>query len=424
MQQNCHRVTTLESGLRVITLEMPSMDSVSLGIWIGTGGRYEEERLNGISHFLEHLLFKGTARRSARQISEAIESVGGSLNGFTGEEYTCYMAKVLHRDLPRAADVLFDMYREASLRPEDIEKERTVIREEINMYMDMPQHHVTDLFNEVLWPGQPLGRPLVGTAESVGAITREELDGYRARYYIPQNTVFSAAGNVGHEEMVGIVRRLAPRVRARRAPLCSPAADAQHRPSLLLRTKKTEQTHLCVGVRGYRREHPDRYAIHLLSLALGENMSSRLFQRVREQHGLAYAISSSVIRYMDTGAFSVHAGVESGKFLKALSLILKELGKVRDGGLRRGELERAKEYWIGQFCMELEKTTQNMLGIGESLLCTGEVLTKEEILANITQVTLDDVRRVAADIFRDRKLNMAVIGPHADERAVRDALHL
>jgi len=424
MQEQRHRVTTLDSGLRVITLEMPAMNSVSLGIWVGAGGRHEERRLNGISHFLEHLLFKGTARRSARQISEAIESVGGTLNGFTGEECTCYMAKVLHRDLGRATDVLFDMYRHAALRPEDIEKERTVIREEINMYVDIPQHHVMDLFNEVLWPGQPLGRPLVGTVGTVGAITREAMGNYRARYYVPKNTVVSAAGRVAHDELIGIVSRLEPRARARRTPPFSPAMDAQRRPVLLLHNKKTEQTHLCVGVRGYRREHPDRYAIHLLSLALGENMSSRLFQRVREKHGLAYAISSSVTRYADTGAFAVHAGVESGKFLKALSLILKELDKVRVEGLRRAELARAKEYWIGQFCMELEKTTQNMLGIGESLLLSGRVLTKEEILANITKVTLDDVQRVAGDIFLDRKLNMAVIGPHADEQAVRGALHL
>lgn len=424
MQENPPRITTLPSGLRVVTLEMPAMDSVSLGIWIGVGGRHEEERQNGISHFLEHLLFKGTARRSARQISEAIESVGGSLNGFTGEEYTCYMAKVLHRDLCRAADVLFDMYRAAALRPEDIEKERTVITEEIHMYLDMPQHHVADLFHEVLWPGQPLGRPLVGSAETVGALTREALDGYRSRRYVPSNTVLSAAGRVGHEELVGIARRLAPGGREkRRPPRFRPAAESQKSPALLLRSKRTEQTHLCVGVRGYRRQHPDRYAIQLLSIILGENMSSRLFQRVREKHGLAYAVSSSVTRYADTGAFTVQAGVENGKFLKALSLILKELRTARDEGLRRAELARAKEYWSGQFCMESEKTTHTMLGIGESLLCTGEVLTKEEILSNIARVGLEDLRRVAAEIFRDGRLNMAVIGPHDDDGAVREVLH-
>ena len=419
-----HRVTALPSGLRVVTLDMPAMESVSLGIWIGTGGRYESPRLNGVSHFLEHLLFKGTDRRSARRLSQEIESVGGSLNGFTGEEYTCYMAKVLHRHLRRAANVLFDMYLHASLKAEDVEKERTVIREEINMYLDMPAQHVTDLFNAVLWPGQPLGRPLVGTAETVGAFTPDDLRAYRARHYLPKNTVVAAAGKVAHEELVRIVERLAPGGPGRPAPRSAPAADRQRRPALLLCDKKTEQTHLCVGVRGYRREHPDRYALHLLSIALGENMSSRLFQSVRERHGLAYAIGSSVVRYRDTGAFSVHAGVENNKFLRALRLILRELASVRDEGLRPAELARAKEYWTGQFAMEFEKTTRNMLGIGEGLLLTGRVLTKEEILSNIARVGLDDVRRVAADIFRERRLNLAAIGPAVGGTAAHDALHL
>ena len=424
MQSPRHRVAKLPSGLRIITLEMPAMESVSLGIWVGAGGRYEKLRLNGVSHFLEHLLFKGTTRRSARQLSESIESVGGSLNGFTGEEYTCYTAKVLRRDLRRAADVLFDMYLHASLRPEDVERERTVIREEINMYLDIPQQHVSDLFNAVLWPGQPLGRPLVGTAKTVGALMPENLIDYRARHYVPGNTVVAAAGKVAHEDLVGIVERLSPRAGARPVPRFSLAAEVQRRPAFLLCDKKTEQTHLCVGVRGYRREHPDRYALHLLSIALGENMSSRLFQRVRERHGLAYAINSAVVRYRDTGAFSVYAGVENGKFLRALSLILKELAAVRDRGLRPIELARAKEYWIGQFSMELEKTDRNMVGIGEALLLTGRVLTKEEILSNIATVTVDDVQRVARDIFRDGRLNLAAIGPAGDTTAVRDALYL
>ena len=425
MQEQPHRITALPNGLRVLTLEMPAMDSVSLGLWIGAGGRHEEERQNGISHLLEHLLFKGTARRTARQISEAIESVGGSLNGFTSEEYTCYMAKVLHRDIRRGADVLFDMYLHAALKPEEIAREKAVIREEIHMYLDMPQHHVSDLYNEVLWPGQPLGRPLVGSAETVGAISRGAVAAYRDGRYVPANTVFAAAGRVGHAGLLEIARRLSPeRAAPRRPARFRPAVEAQNGPAFLLRNKPTEQTHLCVGVRAYSRLHPDRYALHLLSIALGETMSSRLFQSVRERHGLAYAISTSVSRYADTGAFTVQAGVENGKFIKALSLILKELASVRDKGLRRAELERAKVYWSGQFCMAREKTTQTMLGIGESLLCAGEVLTREEIQSSISRVTLEDVRRVAVDIFRDGRLNMAAIGPHRDESAVHEALHL
>ena len=420
-----YATTVLDNNLRVTTHEMPSMKSVALGLWVGIGGRHEERQLNGISHFLEHILFKGTSRRSAMQISQAIESVGGSLNGFTSEEYTCYIAKVPHAHFRLASDVLFDMYLHPAIQEEDVQKEKAVIKEEINLYRDTPQHHVLDLFSEAMWTDHPLGRPLIGTAATISVLSRESLCAYQRRYYTLRNAVLAAAGRLRHGELVEAVDGFLPeRSGASRGPRFIPAADAQRRPGLLLHKKDTEQTHLCVGVRGYHREHPDRYALQLLSIAMGENMSSRLFQRIREKHGLAYAIHSSVARYKDSGSFSIYAGVESKKFMRALSLIMKELAMVRKAGVRKIELARAKEYWIGQLSMEMEKTTSQMIHIGESLLCSGRILTIDEILSKIIRVSVEDVQRVAVDILNDRALTMAVIGPLPEEEGqVREELH-
>jgi predicted Zn-dependent peptidase len=421
-----HTITELSNGLRVVTREMPSMESVSLGLWVGAGARCEAQSLNGISHFLEHILFKGTRTRTARQISQAIESVGGSLNGFTGEEYTCYIAKVPHRHLKLATNVLLDMYLSPSLRDDDIQREKTVIREEISMALDTPQVHVFDLLNSVLWENHPLGRPLIGTAETVSALTKTALRDYRNKHYTLPNTVFASAGRVTHADMQEVLRQILP---ARGAPVPAPryipARALQRRPAFHLHRKETEQIHLCLGIRGYRRDHRDRYALQLLSIVLGENMSSRLFQQIREKHGLAYAIHSAVIRYKDTGALSIYAGVENKKFLKALSLILDEVAGLRDGGVRAAELARAKEYWIGQLSMEMEKTTQNMINLGENLLCSGRVLTREETLSNIAMVRPEDVRRVAEEILVDAGLNLAVVGPVQErDEDVGERLHV
>ena len=420
-----YTTTVLDNKLKVSSHEMPSMESVALGLWVGIGGRHEKKQLGGISHFLEHILFKGTPRRSAIQISQAIESVGGSLNGFTSEEYTCYIAKVPHAHLRLAADVLFDMFLRPAMQEKDVRKERTVIVEEINLYRDTPQHHVLDLFSEAMWPNHPLGRPLVGTSSTVSALSRDSLRDYQRRYYTLDNAVFAVAGRVRHTELLNVMEKLLPgRSNPSRTPRCIPVPDAPRKPRLLLHKKETEQTHLCVGVRGYHREHSDRYALHLLSIAMGENMSSRLFQNIREKHGLAYSIHSSVAHYKDSGAFSVYAGVDSKKLIKALTLIMRELSVVLNGGIRKRELERAREYWIGQLSMAMEKTTPQMMHIGESLLCSGRILTKEEILSKIMDVSVEDVQRVAADIFNDRTLAMAVIGPLPDgERRLREELH-
>jgi predicted Zn-dependent peptidase len=251
------------------------------------------------------------------------------------------------------------------------------------------------------------------------------LRNHQRQFYTLNNAVFAVAGRVNHAELLDVVDELLPKnITPPRSPRCIPAPNARRKPYLLLRKKDTEQTHLCVGVRGYHREHPDRYALQILSIALGENMSSRLFQKIREKHGLAYSIHSSVARYKDSGIFSVYAGVDSKKFIKAISLIMRELSSVLKNGLRKKELVRAREYWIGQLSMAMEKTTPQMMHIGESLLCSGRILTKEEILSKIMRVSIEDVQRVANDILNDRTLTMAVVGPFPeDESRVGEELH-
>ncbi|MDD5557861.1 MAG: pitrilysin family protein [bacterium] len=420
---DAHAISRMADGLRVVTLDMPGMESVAMGLWVGSGGRHEPRRLNGISHFLEHILFKGTRTRSAKCISQTIESVGGSLNGFTGEEFTCYTAQVPRRHTRLAAAVLFDMFLHPAVRTEDVEKERAVIREEINMGLDTPQTHVFDLLNGALWGDHPLGRPLIGTVKTIGGISRRDLRTYHRRQYDPSNAVFAAAGPLRHGAVERMVRGMLPRRDGSRPPAFRPAADRRRRPAVLLLRKETEQTHLTLGMRAFRRDHPDRYALQLLSIALGGNMSSRLFQRIRERHGLAYAIHASVIRYRDTGALAVYAGVENAKAGRVISMIVGELARLRDGDLRAAELERAREYYRGQVLMQREKTMRNMLAIGESLLCTGRVLTTAETLSNISRVRLEDVRRVAARVLGQGGINLAAIGPlPIGDDAVRNLL--
>ena len=420
-----HRITVLDNGLSVITCEMPHMESVAVGFWIGVGGRYEEKRLNGISHFLEHILFKGTKKRSATRISREIESVGGSLNGFTSNESTCYTVKVPAKRLGLACDVLADMYLNPAIREEDIMREKAVVREEINMYRDTPQYYVSELFQRALWGDHPLGRPLPGTTETVLSMTGSDLRKYQKRNYIPRNTVIAAAGRLRHEKLVNIIKTLLYHAVSAPVPDYVPVGRKRKKPVFVLQRKETEQTHLCVGVRAYRRDHPSRFSLYLLSIALGENMSSRLFQTVREKKGLAYAIHSSVICFHDTGAFIVSAGVENSKFLQAITTILRELKKAGEHGLKKAELARAKEYFMGQFAMGMERTMPNMLSLGENLLCSGRVLTKEEIFSRLLAVSVGDVQRVAADILIDNQISLAVIGPlpERDEK-IADILHL
>jgi len=390
---------------------MPEMKSVALGLWIRVGGRHENQENKGISHYLEHLLFKGSKKYSCRQIKEAIEGVGGSLNGFTTEETTCYLAKLPSRHLDSALEILSDMVINPALLQEDIEKERTVILEEIKMYRDLPQSYVYDLLDELLWPGQVLGMSIIGSSETVSRINRQELDAYKRKNYTPLNIVVSAAGLLDHERLVKRVKNFFRPLKDKTINNFSPVKEEQIRPQLKILPKDTAQTHLALGFHGFKRDHPLRHPLGLLHVILGANMSSRLFNEVREKRGLAYEIGTQVKRFHDTGAFVVHAGIDNHKVEDAIKLILEELTKIKEQPVTEDEFKRAKEFYLGQLMLALEDTFDHMLWIGESTVSLDKTYTLDEIIKEVNLVKRQDIRRVAQDIFREKNLNLALIGP-------------
>ena len=406
-----YQVTQLKNGLAVATAEMPHMASLSLGLWVGVGGRHEPAALNGVSHFIEHLLFKGTKKRSAREISQAVEGIGGYLNAFTSEENTCFYSKARHDRLEELLDVLVDMFLNSRFDPVEIEKERGVIKEEVAMYLDQPSHHVQELLNETLWPDQPLGRPLTGTATTLDAISRADLVGFQRSNYVTGATVIAAAGNLTHRQIVNAVARVAPLFPAGRRPRFSPSQNGQNRARLRLFTKKTEQTQMALGIRTCSRYDERRFALRLLTTILGENMSSRLFQVVREDRGLAYNIYSSLSFFDDTGDLVISAGLDADNLPKALKLILRELRRLAEVPPPAGEFRRARDYVLGQIDLSLESTENQMMWMGEQLLGYGKILSPTEIKRRLSEVTPAAVRSVARDFFRSERLNLALVSP-------------
>jgi len=406
-----YQLTTLDNGLRVLTVPMANRDSAAVAIWVKAGGRYESKKISGISHFLEHMMFKGTPTRNTRQIKEAIEGVGGVLNAFTGEEMTCYFAKLLKQYYPRALDVLSDMVLHSTVPADELAKERPVILEEIKMYRDVPSHHVHDLMGELLWPDQPLGRTLAGSPETVSRMTRADILKYKKDYYHNSNILVSVSGDVDHDEVLAKVADIYKTRQPKKSSVFIPAKSAQTQPRTHYYEKTTEQTHLVIGLHALSRTHPDRYKLGLLHVILGANMSSRLFEEVREKRGLAYEIKSGISGYQDTGAFTVSAGVETKKTVRAVALIMKELAKIKGSFVRPGELRRAKDYFMSQVSLGVEDTLDHLLWAGEKALCSGELPDKAEIRREIETTTPEDIQRVAQGIFRTGNLNLSLIGP-------------
>ena len=409
-----YRKTILENGLRIITHPMKRMQSAALGIWIKVGGRYEAPEYKGIAHFLEHLLFKGSKKYSYRKIKESIEGVGGSLNGFTSEELTCYLAKLPYSHLGLALDVLSDMVINPLLHPKEIEKERTVILEEAKMYKDLPQSYVHELLDELLWPKQPLGMTIIGTVESIGRIYKENLSLFKSQYYTPSNIVVSAAGLLEHNNFTDRIRNIFSSLKSKDVSPFLKVKEEQRQPQLKLLHKDTEQTHLVLGFHSFKRDHPLRYAQGLLHIILGANMSSRLFNELREKKGLAYEIGTQVKYFQDTGAFIVHAGIDNRKVNESIEVILKELEKAKDKLVSMDEFKRAKEFYLGQLALSLEETLDNMLWIGESTATLDEVYSLKDIFKKINKIKREDIREVADYIFKEKSLNLALIGPLKD----------
>lgn len=406
---------TFNNGLTVASHYMPNRVSVSLGIWVKVGSRYERKNASGISHFLEHLLFKGTAKRSCEEIKQAIEGIGGSLNGFTSEELTCYLTKVPGKYLGLALEVLADMALNSRLASSDIEMERKVILEEIRMYKDLPGHLVVDLLTKLLWPGQPLGRNIAGEYESVKSITPKQLHDYKQKFYQLGNIFVIACGNLKHSQLLEECKRHLAASSARQTDRFALAYHKQTQPQLEIKVKDTEQTHLALGTHSMPRNHPARFSLGLLHIILGANMSSRLFREVREERGLAYEIGTSVKFFQDTGAFFVHAGVDNKRVLEALEVILEQLVKIKKEKVRLDEFKRAKEYYIGQLLLALEDTPDHMLWLGESSISLKKLLYPDQVIRRVQKVEPDDLKQVANKILQNRNLSLALIGPIKDK---------
>jgi predicted Zn-dependent peptidase len=406
------RRSRLDSGLRVVTEELSGLRSVAVGFWVGTGSRDEPEDIAGASHFLEHLLFKGTDTRRAAEIAEAVESVGGDMNAFTGHEVTAFYVRVPDHHLELALGILSDIVWSPALRPDEVESERQVILEEIRMRDDTPDDLVHDAFAGALFPGHPLGREVSGSFETIAAMSRDAIAEYHREHYVPSNVVVAAAGNLDHDDVVAMVERALPAGLGRTRPTRVDGARAVGSLPVAVVERPLEQAHLVLGMRALRRDDPDRFALAVLDQVLGGGMSSRLFQEVRERRGLAYSVFSYRSAYEETGAFAVYCGTAPERVEDVLAVLRTELDRlVSDGGVTERELESAKGHLAGSLALSLESSSSRMHRIGRAELTLGEVPGLDEVVAQVTSVRADDVARVVERVLGPGRRTLAAVGP-------------
>ncbi len=413
--------TTLKNGVRVISEEMPHVRSVSLGVWIKTGSRRETSTENGISHFIEHMLFKGTKNRSAEEIARSVDSIGGGLDAFTAKEMVSYNTKVLDEHLPLAFDVLADMVRNPLFREADIEKEKGVILEELKMEVDNPEYLLHDIFSSNFYKDHPLGKPIIGTKDTVRAFDRAMIDDYYQRCYSPSNILITAAGNLNHERLVDLARQYFEdlRVNGTLAPDVAPVPHAR----LVFRDKKSlEQTHLYMGVPAYPFSHELRFACYALNTILGGGMSSRLFQNIREKQGLAYAVYSELAMYHDTGCMAIYAGTAVETAGQVIQSIVKELREIKENLVPAEELRRAKDNLKGSFMLGLESTSSRMSNLARQELHFKRFFTLDEMIERIEAVTAEQIRDIASEFFHPKNITLAVLGNLGDFRIKREDL--
>ncbi|MBI2874149.1 MAG: insulinase family protein [Firmicutes bacterium] len=399
---------TLPSGLRVVVEEVPQVHSVAVAVWIGSGSRFETEEIHGVSHFIEHLLFKGTEKRSAREIAESIDGVGGQLNAFTSREQTCVYAKALSDHLPLLVDVIADMLLRSRFETADIDKERQVVIEEINSYQDSPEELVHDLLAQAFWAGHALGFNILGTAQSIRSMTREQILNYYHQRYIPANTVVGIAGRIKVPEAIDLVARHFEAAGGESQAPDSTSPDYLH--EIKVTKRSTEQVHLCLGAPGVPFGTSNYYPVQIVNSVLGGGLSSRLFQRIREQLGLAYSVFSYHSAFRDTGMFGLYAGTTPNQAGRVHQLLREEIAGLARDGITSAELARVKEQLTGHLLLGWEDTATRASRLGKSELLTGRTLTLEEILQKIQVVTEDDLSRVTSFLF-DRELALAAIGP-------------
>jgi predicted Zn-dependent peptidase len=401
---------------------MTQVRSVSIGVWLTRGSRHESADKSGIAHFVEHMLFKGTATRTAEDIAQAIDSIGGQLDAFTAKEYASYYIKVLDEHLPLAMDILTDIVRNPAFTADDIEREKKVVVEEIKMVEDTPDDLVHELFTQGFWENHPLGRPILGTRETVESFTSELLRDYFKQAYAARNLIVSAVGNVEHERVRELVEERFGSLPADGLVLGEQAPEVV--PKVLIRNKELEQSHLCVGVSSYPQNHDDRYSSYLLNTLLGGSMSSRLFQNVREKRGLAYAVFSGLSAYRDAGSFTVYAGCANDAVGQVIDLVVEELRGVKQAPVPMAELQRAKDHLKGSLMLSLENTASRMSHLARQEIYFDRQFGLDETLQGIERVTAADVQRVAADLFRNASLSATVLGNVNGLQVPRERLDL
>ena len=416
--------TVMDNGLHVLTSSMPHTRSVSMGIFIGAGSRYESNEIAGVSHFLEHILFKGTESwPTAREVSEAIEGVGGIMNASTDREMTVFWCKVARPHFEQSLSVLVDMMLNPLLDPEEIEKEREVVLEELRMINDYPSNRVDLLIDETLWPDQPMGRDVGGSQDSVTGLTRENILDYVRQQYAPGNAVVSVAGDISHDEVIDLLAGSLGSWKPATPMQWHPVEDGQTSPRVRVEQRKTDQAHLVVGLPSLPLGHPDRYALGLMNVILGEGMSSRLFLELREKQGLAYDVHSSLNLFRDCGSLTVYCGVEPRKSARAISAIMEQLGGLL-GDIPEAELDKARELSKGRMLLRMEDSRSVAMWMGAQQTLQGTVRTVDEVVDEMDAITTDDIQRVASDVIREEVLNLAVVGPYRSERRFRSLLKL
>lgn len=421
-----YQKTTLDNGLRLVTSTMPHTRSVCIGLFIGTGSRYESDAEAGTSHFIEHLLFKGSEKRpTPGEISAAIEGVGGILNGGTDKEMTVYWCKIAQDHFPLALDVLTDMLLHPRFDPQEITKERQVIIEEINMCKDSPPQEANMLIDGLLWPGHPLGRDIAGSKETVAAITREVMLDYLDRQYQPDNTVVAIAGNIRHQKAVNSVSRVMDSWASRKPRTGYSAYQPAPAPAQQVKIEKRdiEQAHLCLALPGLPLLHPQRFKLDLLNVILGQGMSSRLFTEIRDRLGLAYSIHSYVEHFLDSGSLTIYAGVDTKNLATAIKAILEQLNQLKET-VPEAELSRARELSRGRLLLGMEDS-HNVAGwLGGQEALTKRVLTTEEVTAIIDAITAEELEQLARELIEGKSLRLAVVGPIAEDEPLEELLRL
>lgn len=415
------RKTVLDNGVRILTLDMPHVRSVSMGIWVNIGSRNESDAENGLSHFIEHMIFKGTEKRSAFDIARAFDAIGGYSNAFTSMETTCFHARVMDSHSETMIDILTDIFLNPAFSREDIERERPVILQEIGMVEDTPDEYVHMLAGETFWGGHPLGRSILGSRENIFRFDSQTLRQFFNTAYSPSKTLIAAAGRIDHDRLVDRIGPLFDRPAAEHIRPASPPPPARSRMDIF--EKDLEQAHICINASGLPISHDKRYTLSMLNTLLGGNMSSRLFQSIREQRGLAYSVYSFVSSYLDAGMFGVYAGVDSANAPETITLILEELARIKHDPPDMTDMKNAREYTKGSLLLSSESNDNQMVRLAQSEFYFGRATSMDEIFSQIDSVTPEDIQNLACELFQPDQVSLTLLGPAGDRSAIEGAFH-